>query len=104
MAAANSFGVMSSILRPAHSSGRSMGVFASCLVVKTPEMSGSPQGVFGGVNPLVIREAMNALMLSVPGTALTRAWIDPVCPVSDADPITAAAATASSDKETRIFI
>ena len=57
---------MSSIFRPAHSSGRSNGVLASSLVVNTPEMSGSPHGVLGGTKPFTIRDAMKAFTLSVP--------------------------------------
>jgi hypothetical protein len=97
MASANSFGVTSSIRLPAHSSGRSNGVFASSFVVKTPCTSGSPHGVFGGVNPLAMRAATNAFTASAPGT-LAGGW-NPLraCPARSLDEsrTTTAAVTAA---------
>src|SRR5580704_5499913 len=47
-ALASSSGVTSSSRLPANSAGRSNGVPLSCVLLYEPEMSGSPQGVFGG--------------------------------------------------------
>ena len=60
-------------------------------------MSGSPHGVFGGVKPFWMREAMNAFALAQPGVASTRARrsLPPDWPSTDADMMNAAAPPAN---------
>src|SRR6266446_257827 len=67
---------MSPIFLPANSSGRSKGVFASSLVVKLPEMSGSPHGRRFGTN---LRAAAAPLPFALDVFAAGAAFEDEGC-------------------------